>query len=84
MVNASPRTEEPAMTAAAADRIARLDALIDADTPDVDRVNRELVELQFAILTKQVPLTLDDLRVRIRRAHSRMYVAASLTAVAGI
>lgn len=56
----------------AARRIADLDRML-AEGPDgspmyANRLMRELADLQFAILTKQVPLTIDDLRSRVRRA----------------
>ena len=56
-------------------RVTELDALIaagdDGDVYYANRVLRELVELQFAILTKQVPLSNDDLRARVIAARDQ-------------
>ena len=55
-------------------RVADLDKMLaeghDGTPTYGNRLMRELVELQYAILTRQVPLTVDDLRVRVRRADS--------------
>lgn len=70
---------KPHMTA---EQVKRLDAMIAAGE-DAGRINRGLVEMQYAILSKSITggYTLDDLRDRIRTARASVTVLASLEAI---
>ena len=55
-------------------RVTDLDKMLeeghDGSADYANRLMRELVELQYAILTKQVKLGIDDLRKRVRLADA--------------
>ena len=63
------------MSAALHSGVSDLDKLIadghDGTTHYANTVLRELVEMQFAILTKQIPMSNDDLRERVVSAQAQ-------------